>query len=89
LFGLLGPAVVNRYVLALDVARLSETLAKCSQALENSFRRSDFKKPDHRHRGLLRTRAERPCRCRTAEQRDERAALHSITSSARASSRAA
>src|SRR5262249_32678833 len=35
--------------------------------------------------GLLRPRRERPCR-RTAEQRDERAAPHSITSSARASS---
>src|SRR5712671_3750406 len=37
---------------------------------------------DHRHRpALLRPRRERPCR-RAAEQRDERAPLHSITSSA-------
>src|SRR5262249_18485712 len=35
--------------------------------------------------GLLRAHRERPCRRRTAEQRDELAALHSITSSARAS----
>ena len=35
--------------------------------------------------GLLRARRERPCR-RAAEQRDERAAFHSITSSASASS---
>src|SRR4029079_14059270 len=35
--------------------------------------------------GLLRTRNERQ-RCRTGEARDERAPLHSITSSARASS---
>jgi hypothetical protein len=34
---------------------------------------------------LLRARRERPCG-RAAEQRDELAALHSITSSARASS---
>src|SRR6516225_6465592 len=34
---------------------------------------------------LLRSCRERPC-CRAAEQRDERAAIHSITSSARASS---
>src|SRR5215467_3872238 len=34
----------------------------------------------------LRARRERPRRCHAAEQRDERAALHSITSSARASS---
>src|SRR5262245_35938981 len=42
---------------------------------------------DHRHRRLLRARSERPRRSRTAEQRDELAALHfrghSITSSAR------
>src|SRR5262249_45080839 len=35
---------------------------------------------------LLRARRQRPCGCRAAEQRDERAALHSITSSASASS---
>src|SRR5262249_23072889 len=38
-----------------------------------------------RHRRLLRTRRERPG-CRAAEKRDELPALHSITSSARASS---
>src|SRR5215469_8457011 len=42
-------------------------------------------KSDHRHRRLLRARREWPRRC-AAEQRDEGAALHSITSSARASS---
>src|SRR5262244_2730557 len=44
------------------------------------------KDADHRHRPLLRARRERPRRSRTAEQRDELAALHSITSSARVSS---
>src|SRR5262249_59651200 len=38
--------------------------------------------PDHRHRHLLRACRERP-RCRAANERDELAALHSITSSAR------
>src|SRR5262245_38263117 len=38
------------------------------------------------NRGLLRMRRERPSRCRAAEQRDELASPHSITSSARASS---
>ena len=46
----------------------------------------DAEKPDHRHRLLLRARRERPRRRRAAEQRDELAALHWITSSARASS---
>src|SRR5262249_49572579 len=41
--------------------------------------------PDHRHGWLLRTRRERPRR-RTAEQRDELAPLHSLTSLATESS---
>src|SRR5437660_695087 len=41
--------------------------------------------PDHRHRRLLRARRQRPRRRRTAEERYERAAIHSITSSARPS----
>src|SRR5690348_1044872 len=41
---------------------------------------------DHWHRRLLRARRERPQGCRAAEQRDERAPRHSITSSAMASS---
>src|SRR5262249_34467439 len=40
----------------------------------------------HRHRRLLPPRRQRPRRRRAAEQRYELAALHSITSSARASS---
>src|SRR5262249_33103935 len=45
-----------------------------------------MEEPDYRHRRLLRTRVKRPSRRRAAEQRDERAAVHSITSSASASS---
>ena len=40
---------------------------------------SSVKEPNHRHPWLLRTRRERPGRC-SAEQRDELAPLHSITS---------
>jgi len=39
--------------------------------------------PDDRPAWLLRARRERPRGCRAAEQRDELAARHSITSSAR------
>ena len=46
--------------------------------------RSGTKKSDHRHRRLLRPRRKRPRR-RRAEERDELAPPHSITSSARAS----
>jgi hypothetical protein len=83
---LLGPAVVDRHVLALDIARLFEALAKGTQAPGNRLGRSDFEKSDHRHDRLLPARRERPRGCRAAEQRDKRAPPHSITSSARASS---
>src|SRR5262245_5248362 len=49
-----------------------------------SIRRRTVEESDHRERLLLRARRDRPRR-RTTEQRDESAALHSITSSARAS----
>jgi hypothetical protein len=77
-----APAVVDRHVLALDIARLFEALAKGTQALGNRLGRSDFEKSDHRHRRLLRARRERPRR-RATDERDEFAPLHSITSSAR------
>ena len=81
----LGPAVFDRHVLALDIAGFLQALAKCAQAVRERVRRCAVEKPDHRHRRLLRARRERPRR-RAAEQRDELAPLHSITSSARASS---
>jgi ABC transporter substrate binding protein len=45
-----------------------------------AVRRCAVEEPDYRLRRLLRARCERPCRCRTAEQRYELvAAAHSIT----------
>src|SRR5262249_15773963 len=81
-FHLLGPAIVDRYVLALDIAGFFEALAKGTQAVGNQFGRSDFEKSDHWHRGLLRASPKRPRGCRAAEQRDEIAPFHSISSSA-------
>jgi hypothetical protein len=54
-----------------------------SPSTESSGERA-LKNPIRRRR-LLRADGERPRDCRAAEQRDERAAPHSITSSARAS----
>src|SRR5262249_25104708 len=56
------------------------------QQLRVNIRCPVDEKSDHRHRLLLCPRHERPCGRRAAEQRDELAALHSITSSASASS---
>src|SRR5262245_21592177 len=76
------PAVDDRGVVAFHVAGFCEGLAKSAQTLRNGVRRGDAEEPNHRHGRLLRVRRERPRRCRAAEERDELAAPHSITSSA-------
>src|SRR5262245_27533831 len=76
-----GKAECEHNVIAFDIACLLQALTKCAQTLRE--RCSSAKKPNHRHRRLLRARRERPRRRCAAEQRDEFAALHSITSSAR------
>src|SRR5262249_41813295 len=79
------PAVFDCDVLALDMARLLQPLSKRAQTLPVVLERCGAEEADHRECRLLRARRKRPRR-RTAEQRDEFAPLHSITSSARASS---
>src|SRR5262249_50544449 len=82
----LRPAILDRHILALDVAGFAEALAECRQIASTIDRRRAAEKSDHRHRRLLRARRERPCG-RAAEKRDElAAATHSITSPASASS---
>ena len=68
---ILGPAVFDRHVLALDIAGVFEALAKSAQTVRERIRRCGAEKPDHRHRRLLRARRQRPRGCRAAEQRDE------------------
>src|SRR5262249_36296029 len=81
------PAIFDRDVAALDIARFRQGLAQGGEtaAHQIAWRRA-AEKSDHRHRRLLRARCERPRRRRAAEQRDEIAPPHSITSSARPSS---
>src|SRR5262249_7288808 len=81
----LCPAVFNPQILTLDVAGLFQALAERRRVVCERLRRATMQKPNHRHRALLRTRRERPSRHAT-EQTDELASLHSMTSSARASS---
>src|SRR5262249_44659380 len=76
----LCPAPLDRNISAFRIAGFIETLPKRGNCVRQSVRRLGIEKPDHRHL-LLRTRREWPCR-RTAEQRYELAAFHSITSSA-------
>jgi hypothetical protein len=75
-------AVFDRDVVALDVAGLRQTLAERHLALRVGIGRAGVQVADHRHRRLLRARGERPSD-RTADERDELATSHSITSSAR------
>src|SRR4029453_15340143 len=81
-----GPAVDDRDVLTLDESDLFQALAECGKTRCHAIRRSAVEKSDHRHRRLLRARRERPNSRHAAEQRDELAPFHSITSSARAMS---
>src|SRR5215467_13067339 len=59
---ILGPTVFDRYVLALDIAGLFQSLAKCAQKVHVRVRRCGVQEADDRHRRLLRIRRERPRR---------------------------
>jgi hypothetical protein len=63
----LGPAIFDCQVLALDEACVFGALAKSAQPSRMAVKRLRVKKPDHRHRRLLRMRGEGPRRCRAAE----------------------
>ena len=80
------PAIFDQNIAALDIAGFSEPFAEAGDESRVCFGRARMEQPNHRHRRLLRARRERPSRCRAAE-RDELAALHSITSSANGAKR--
>src|SRR6516164_6121582 len=81
----LRPAILDRHILALDVAGFTDAMPECGQIARTIGRRA-AEEPDHWHRRLLRARRERPSSRQAAEKRDELAAPHhSITSSARTS----
>src|SRR5262249_40671091 len=75
----------DRHILTLDITSLLQALPVCTQAIRNRISRSGVEEANHRHRRLLRARHERPPDRRAADQHDEGATLHSITSSAMAS----
>src|SRR5262249_55519376 len=81
----LGPTILDRDVLALDVAAFLQPLPERGREMRERPRRRTAEIADHRHRRLLRARRERPGRRRAPQKRHELAALHSITSPARAS----
>src|SRR5262249_11975446 len=79
-----GEAIFDSDVLTLDKACVFQTLTERGEELWGVVGRPGGEDPDHRHRRLLRACRER--HRSAAEQRDELAASHSITSSARANS---
>src|SRR5262249_12228213 len=82
----LGPAVFDCDVLALDQAAVFEALTKCAEQMRVGGGRCAVEEADDRHRRLLRARRERPRGRRAADKSDELAPAHSITSSSSASS---
>src|SRR5215510_484176 len=80
---IIAVAIVDHHVAAFEVALLGQTLSKNPD--ERLRQPARGKKGHHWTGGLLRSRRERPCCRRAAEQRNEVATPHSITSSASAS----
>ena len=72
----LQPVVLDRHVLAFDVAGFVEAFAERGHKARGGIGRPVSDKPDHRHRRLLRARGERPCTAAAAKKRDELASLH-------------
>ena len=79
------PMVLDRYILPLDIAAFRKPFAKRSALARGVLRRATVDETDDRHRRLLCPRRGRPRCRRAAEKRDELTPIHSITSSARAS----
>jgi hypothetical protein len=71
-----GPAILDRYVAALDKTGFAHTAQQSRHLVSVCLRRPAKKKTDHRHRRLPRPRRERPSRRRPANKSDELASLH-------------
>src|SRR5262249_52996991 len=79
----LAPAILNRDIAALDPAQLTQPLHKSGGQMARICHRTRGHHPNGRQlSSLLRPGRERPRGSRAAQQRDELAAPHSITSSA-------
>src|SRR5262245_36971388 len=83
---MLRVAIEDCHVLAFGETCILQALTKSAQTIRYRLRRSGIEKSNERNRLLLGMRNEQPRYRRTAEQIDEFAPIHSITSSARASS---
>src|SRR5262249_9027845 len=73
----LGRSILDHYVLALDIADLAQAFAELGQPAYVGFEWRGTEKRDYRHRRLLRSESEWPCR-HAAKHRDELAPPHRI-----------
>ncbi len=73
---ILGPAVFDRHVSTLDVARFTQAKVKRTHNVREQVRRCGIEEANHRHRRLLCERGERPRGGGAAEKRDELAPFH-------------
>src|SRR5262249_26716368 len=81
------PAILDRDIATVDPAKFAQSLHERGGPFASGRTRALAQEADGRQPPrLLRARRERPSCCRAAEQGDELAPFHSITSSARASS---
>src|SRR5262245_11785010 len=80
---IVGPTILDRDILTIDVTGLPHAAIECSELLAPGSGRAAVEESDNRHR-LLRARRERPCRRRAAEQGDELAAFYAHGLPARA-----
>src|SRR5262245_40683511 len=77
--------ILDGHVLTFDIAGLTEAAAERGRIARHAIGRPLVYERDDWQRRLLRAHSERPADRSAADERDELAALHSITSSARAS----
>src|SRR5262249_16551757 len=73
---IIGPAIFDRHVLAIDKARLLQALVECAQLIPGRMNRCRVEESHHRHHWLLRARRYRPRDRRAADERDELASPH-------------
>src|SRR5262249_2031151 len=77
------PAKIDLHILPIEIAEFAQPALERNHVSGGIFWRPAAEKSDHLHRQLLCARRERPRNHRAAEQRDELALVHSMTSSAR------
>src|SRR5262249_24914940 len=71
----LGPTILDAKIAVFDEANFIEPAPKLGDQRSLAVWRSAIKKPDHRHRALLRAHCSRPSRRRAAEKNHELASF--------------